>query len=575
VNNRHGLFGLVTLLSFLALMYFAKAVLIPFALAMLLAFVLTPLIDRLERWRFTRVAAVSVVSFCVFVFLGFLTWVVITQVLNVARQLPSYQTNLRAKLAAIKGPVGPGLERTWKTIEELSQELTFTEIDRPKAIEVEVREPRPSAIEMLRAISTPILKPLGTAAIVIVFVVFMLLKREELRDKLIRLIGPGRITITTQAFDEATVRVTRFLFMTTLINSGHGLVVGVLLYLIGLPNAALWGILTALLRFIPYLGPWLAGLLPITLSFIVFDSWTQPVLTVAMIICIEVISNNIMEPWLLGAYTGVSSMALIVAAVFWTWLWGAIGLFLSTPLTVCLVVLGKYIPPLRFLQILLADEPVLAPSERFYQRLLAMDLQESETLLKEFHAKHTIDETCEDLLLPALKLIEQDLHTGALDEGRYEFVVEKMKEVMSELFNSIRKEDDRIAPSGLVLCIAGRDAVDEAASMIFSVFLRTKGIHSEWVTAEALAGELVELVENKQPAAICVSALPPAAVTHAKYLCKRLRSRFPKVPLLIGLWQAPDLEKATEALTEAGADRLVNNLHEGFSQVQQWILTPV
>jgi hypothetical protein len=268
-------------------------------------------------------------------------------------------------------------------------------------------------------------------------------------------------------------------------------------------------------------------------------------------------------------------MALIVAAVFWTWLWGPIGLFLSTPLTVCLVVLGKYIPQLRFLHILLADEPVLAPPERLYQRLLAADLPEVDNLMKEYLQQHEIDDMCETLLLPALRLIEQDLHTGALDEGRYELVIEKMKTVISELIDSYNLQQKRAAESGLVLCIASRDAADDAASMLFSFFLQNKGIHAEWVSAEALAGELLELVESKQPAVICVSALPPAAVTHAKYLCKRLHSRFPKLPLLIGLWQSAESEKTVARLTEAGADRVVHNLKEGLTQVQQWILVPV
>ncbi len=573
LNNRHGLLVLITFLSFLALMYFAKAVLVPFALAILLSFVLTPLINQLQRLRFRRSAAVAMVTFCVFALLGFLCWVVFDQMLTLARELPRYQNNLRTKLATVR-TIGPRLERTWKTIEELNQEFTLVDTQQPKAIEVEVREPGPSALEMIRAIFTPFIKPLGTAAIVIVFVVFMLLKREELRDKLIRLIGPDRITVTTQALDEATVRVSRYLVMQTMINGGQGLVVGILLYLIGVPNAALWGVLSAVLRFIPYLGPWLAALMPITLSFVVFDSWTAPLITVLMFMCLEIISNNVLEPWLVGAYTGVSSMALIVAAVFWTWLWGSVGLLLSTPLTVCLVVLGKYIPQLRFLHILLGDDPVLAPSERLYQRLLAVDFQEAETLLKEYLQEHTIGETCEGMVLPALRLIEQDLHTGALDEGRYEFVVEKLKDAMSKLFVSAG-DQDAVGDSGLVLCIASRDTADEAAAMIFSVLLQTKGIQAEWVSVETLAGELVELVENKQPAVICISGLPPAVVNHAKYLCKRLRSRFPKLSIIVGLWQAAELEKATPILMEAGADRVVNSFREATTQVQQWILTPV
>ena len=515
----------------------------------------------------------AMVTISVFGLFAFLMSVVFTQFINVARELPLYQNNLRTKLAELRGPVGPGLARTWRSLEELGRELTLDDTGRPKAVEVEVREPPPSAIEMLKLVLMPVLKPLGTAVIVVVFVVFMLVKREELRDKLIRLIGPERITVTTEAIDEATHRVSRYLLMQTMINGGQGLIVGALLYFIGLPNAALWGILSMVLRFIPYLGPWMAALMPITLSFIVFDSWTPPLLTIAMFACLELLNNNVFEPWLLGAYTGVSSMALIVAAVFWTWLWGTVGLLLSTPLTVCLAVIGKYIPQLSFLHILLGDEPVLSPSERLYQRLLAADVKEADRVLQEELKQKTLDETSSTLLLPALRLVEQDFHMGALDETRYEFVIGKMKEVLSSTYLAVARNDAaEMAQDGLVLCFAGRDSADEVAAMIFAILLRSKGMEAEWVSADALAGELVELVEEKRPSVINISALPPSAVTHAKYICKRLRTRFTDLRLLVGLWETTvELDKAVELLTAAGADRVVTIPAEGIAQVQQWL----
>ena len=566
---------LLAFLGTLLLLYFAKPVLIPFALAILLSFVVTPLVERLQHnLRFPRVAAVGVVTFSVFLLLAILTGVLFSQFLNVARDLPKYQNNLRTKLVELKGPVGPGLERTWRILEELGRELSTEEAtDRPQPLEVQVLEPRPSAIEMLRLMLIPILKPLGTALVVIVFVVFMLMKREELRDKLIRLIGPHRITITTEALDEATLRVSRYLLMQTMINGGQGFVVGLFLYIIGVPNAALWGILSMFLRFIPYLGPWMAALMPITLSFIVFDTWTQPLITILMFASVELLTNNVFEPWLLGASTGVSSMALIVAAVFWTWLWGAPGLLLSTPLTVCLVVIGKYIPQLSFLHVLLAAEQVLAPDERLYQRLLAADMKEADRVLRDELKEKTLDETGQTLLLPALRLIERDYQLGALDEQRYEFVIERMKEVISATYLSSTGNDAaKPAQQGLVLCVAARDVADEAAAMIFAVLLRSKGIEAEWVSADALAGELLDLVREKQPAVICISSMPPSAVNHAKYICKRLRTRFTELPILVGLWESSvDPAQSIDPLTTAGADRVVSAPAEGVSQIQQWL----
>jgi predicted PurR-regulated permease PerM len=575
LNNRNPLLPVVALVGVIGILYFAKPVLVPLSLAVLLSFVLSPLVDRLQRrLPFTRTAAVAVVTVCVFLLLAILTAILFTQLLNVAKELPRYQNNLRTKITELKSPVGRGLDRTWQTLEELSRELTVTEPESPAVPEVEVREPTPSAIEVIRSMLVPILKPMGTALIVIVFTVFMLLKREELRDKVIKLIGPERLTVTTGAINEATIRVSRYLMMQTMINGGQGLVVGVLLYLIGVPNAGMFGILSAVLRFIPYVGPWLGAAMPIALAFIVFDNWMQPALTIAMFVCVELISNNIFEPWLLGSYTGVSSMALIVAAVFWTWLWGGAGLLLSTPLTVCLVVLGKYIPQLNFLYILLGDEPVLSPSERLYQRLLGSDQEEVDVLLQEEFKEHTLEEVSETLLFPVLQLIEQDLFMNALDEARYDVVIEKMKEVITGISSFSEKEEtsSRNVQGGLVLCFASRDAADEAASMILAALLRNKGIDAQWVSVESLAGELVHLVENQRPAAICISALPPNAVNHAKYLCKRLRSRFSKLPLLVGLWESTvELQKTTEILTEAGADLVVRAPAEGVAQLQQWI----
>ena len=575
MNNRNSLLPLITLLGVIAILYFAKPVLVPLSLAVLLSFVLSPLVERLQRrLPFTRAAAVAVVTFCVFLLLAVLTSILFTQLLNVARELPRYQNNLRTKITELRSPVGRGLDRTWQTLEELSRELTVAEPESPAVPEVEVREPTPSALEVIRSMLVPILKPIGTAMIVIVFTVFMLLKREELRDKVIKLIGPERLTVTTGAINEATVRVSRYLMMQTLINGTQGLVVGVLLYFIGVPNAGMFGILSAVLRFIPYVGPWLGAAMPIALAFIVFDNWMQPTLTIAMFVCLELITNNVFEPWLLGSYTGVSSMALIVAAVFWTWLWGGAGLLLSTPLTVCLVVLGKYIPQLNFLHILLGDEPVLSPSERLYQRLLGSDQEEVDFLLQEDFKEHSLEELSETLLFPVLQLIEQDLFMNALDEARYEVVIEKIKEVITGVANLSEKEESTAKPDegNLVLCFASRDAADEAASMIVAAVLRNKGIDARSVSVDSLAGELVDLVESQQPAAICISALPPNAVNHAKYLCKRLRSRFSKLPLLVGLWESTvELGKTTEILLEAGADRVVRTPAEAVAQLQQWL----
>src|SRR5690606_12816327 len=272
------------------------------------------------------------------------------------------------------------------TVQELSEELQKAASGKPEGEtvrKVEVIEAPPSAMEVLRGMLGPVVKPIGTGAVVVVFVIFMLLQREDLRDRLIALVGVQDLHTTTRAMDDAAARVSRFLLMQLLINGMQGVAVAVGLWLIGVPNAMLWGALTTVLRFIPYLGPWLAAMMPIALSCAVFEGWSEPLMTVGLFVVLELVSNNFLEPWLYGTRTGVSQLALLVAAVFWTWMWGAAGLFLSTPMTVCLVVMGKYIPQLQFLSIMLSDEPVLKAPQRFYQRLLARDPEEAETLLDE------------------------------------------------------------------------------------------------------------------------------------------------------------------------------------------------
>ena len=302
---------------------------------------------------------------------------------------------------------------------------------------------------------------LGVTGIVIVLVVFFLVRREDLRDRFIRLVGKGQLTVTTQMLEDAATRVSRYLSMLFLINATFGIAVGVGLYLIGVPNAILWGILATTLRFIPYIGPWIAAAMPVGLSMAVSAGWGTPALTVALFVTLELFSNNVMEPWLYGKNTGMSAVAVLVAAVFWTWLWGIAGLLLATPLTVCLLVIGKHVPELSFLDILLGNEPVFEPMKRVYQRLLAGDPEEAAELVEADLEKRTLIEVYDSLLLPALALVESDWHRGDLDEVRHEFVLQSLKEMISER--------DEHPPE-----VAGTDNVEEAncRAPVSSVCLR-------------------------------------------------------------------------------------------------------
>lgn len=397
----------------IASLYFGQDVLIPLAMAVLLSFLLSPVIALLQSWRFGRIPAVLTVVVLAFVLSGALAWVVAGQLYSLANTLPKYQQNLQAKINSVWKPLGKGLDKSSATVREIDKQLSNlpnepTQAASPGVMKVEIVQSRWSALSLLRNAFGPILRPLGTAGIVIVFVIFMLLNREDLRDRLIYLIGPGQLHATTEALDDAASRVSRYLLIQSMINGAQGVAVGIGLFAIGVPNAVLWGLLTAILRFIPYIGPWVAALAPITLALAVFDGWTQPLMTVGLILVLELISNNVIEPWLYGASIGVSPFALLVAAVFWTWLWGTAGLMLSAPLTVCLVVMGKYIPQLEFLSALLGDKPVLEPKARFYQRLLATDQQEAGEVLDEYLKENPLVDACDTILIPALGLAEQD-----------------------------------------------------------------------------------------------------------------------------------------------------------------------
>jgi methylmalonyl-CoA mutase cobalamin-binding subunit len=325
----------------------------------------------------------------------------------------------------------------------------------------------------------------------------------------------------------------------------------------------------------------MAAVMPIGLSMAVFDGWTRPLLVVGLFVVLETITNNVMEPWLYGTSTGVSSLALILAALFWTWLWGSVGLILSTPMTVCLVVMGKYLPQLEVFTILLGDQPVLDPQTRFYQRLLAMDQEEATELLEKSLKEESFVSVCDTVLLPSLVLAEQDRHRGALDESRAKYVLQSVREIIEEVHEAavtvklpdvtLEREPDASATRGFaVLCLPGRDEADEIGAMLFAKVLRGEGIEAAFISVLALASEMVEQVERYKPDVVCISSLPPSALTHARYLSKRVRARFPDLPILVGLWTAQgDLSRALERLGLREGGKVVSSFAHGLEDIRQ------
>jgi predicted PurR-regulated permease PerM len=554
-------------------LYMAKSLLVPLTLAVLLSFLLMPVCDWFERRRSGRIPAVLVTAILGFTMLGAMTWVAVVQMTHLSPKIPEYQKNIQAKLSSVNEYAAD----KWSAITKQTSGIGANPLISAKAAEPQGTIDLPFSVRVLSTPMNPLqvfggmfgtlLETLGTIGIVIVLVVFFLIRREDLRDRFIHLVGKGHVTVTTQMLEDANTRVSRYLSMLFLVNVIFGTSVGVGLYLIGVPSAILWGILATALRFIPYVGVWIAAAMPIALS-LASTGWVVPILTVGLFVMLELINANVLEPWLYGKHTGVSPVAILVAAVFWLWLWGPVGLLLATPLTVCLLVIGKHVPQLSFLDVLLGNEPVFEPKKRIYQRLVAGDQEEADELLEDLLEHSPLADVYDAVLIPALALAETHWHRGEFNDGKHKFIIESLKEMIQDRIDRQQElqaqeisadTQDANADSGQVdqinsprlsiLSLPARSEADEIAAMMLAQVLETRSCVVQALSVTSLASEMVELVERRKADVVCISATPPGAMMHARYLCKQVRRRFPKVKLVVGLWDMQgDLEKAKERI---------------------------
>jgi predicted PurR-regulated permease PerM len=591
-----------------ATLYFARELLIPLALSALLTFLLSPLVTRIERW-IGRIAAVLLVVALIFTGFGAAGWMLTRQLVDLATKLPEYKGNIVAKMHAFELPKGGAFTRLSQTMEELKQELpggtataapTITQEpgkpgsavgspplspSHPVPVEM-VETSKASPIELVQLIIAPLLGPFGMAALVLVLVICMLFQREDLRNRLIRLIGQGRISATTRAMDDAGRRVSRYLLMQLLVNVTYGTVIAIGLYFIGVPDAVLWGALGTVLRFIPYIGPALATALPTFLALAVSPHWRVPILTLSLFVGLELLLNNVMEPLLYGAHTGVSSIALIVAAVFWTWLWGPLGLVLATPLTVCLVVLGRHVPRLSFLSVVLSDEEALTPAEDCYHRLIAPGEHGELELVESYLKANSLTALYDSVFIPVLTAAETDARAELLDIAQLSNVEQTMRDIIEDLGTrpavpsraSLEKASSAgdeeapslpdLAPDCRVYCLPARADRDELAGAMLVQLARQQGFGAQNAPAKLVAGELLALVEKADVDVICISVVAPSTVIHARYLCLKLRSFLPRLKIVVGLWGATeDLTEATKRLRDSGADEVVTLLAEALVQL--------
>jgi predicted PurR-regulated permease PerM len=579
--------GAIVLFGTIAALYLARAILIPFAFALTVTFLLTPVVALLQRLRIGRIASVFATVLVSMAVAGGIAWTISNQLVDVASRLPQYSQNIKAKIAAFHLPATGEFGHASESLREVARELTSAAAPalpqqgpsrtQPNAapappISVSVVPSPGSGWTELRNLGPSVLGPLGQAGIVVIFTVFMLLKREDLRNRLLRLAGIGKLNRTTQALDDASNRISRYLLMQFLVNASFGALFGFGLYLIGLPNPALWGVVAGLLRIVPYVGTPVAAILPFALSLAVFDGWLRPVLVFLLVAGLELIIANFVEPWLYGAYVGISSLALLVSAAFWAVLWGPAGLILSTPLTVCVVVLGRHIPQLSFLHILLGDEPVLAAEAQLYQRLLAMDHLEAQSIVNHALIGKSLIELYDSVLIPALNMAEQDRHKGAIDAAREEFLFLSINEMIVE-FSEYQPMPDAERLQARVLCLPAHDRADEVTGAMLAQILERKGLPTLSFSIDGSSpNEWLATIEAGESDVVCIPALPPYAFAPARALCKEIRERFPKLKVVVCVWGfSGDKDKAKARFERTQPDRLSTSLAEAVEHVGELV----
>ena len=577
-------------------LYFGREVLVPIALAVLMSFVLAPLVRLLQRWFVPRIVAVAIVVLIAFGAVFSLGSLMVSQVNQLAGDLPRYQSTLREKIHSLRAAAAATgtLERASEVLQDLSSEL-----DKPnrtatprlgadsttaaKPIPVEVRQPDPGALQTLVALISPLIHPLATTGIVVIFVIFILMQMQDLRNRLVRLAGSQDLQRTTAAIDDAGQRLSR-LFLTQLgLNAGFGLVIGTGLWLIGVPSAALWGMLACVLRFVPYIGAAISAILPLVLAAAVGPDWTLVLWTAALFLVVEPLVGHVLEPILFSHGTGLSPVAVIASATFWTWLWGPIGLILATPLTICVVVLGRYVDRLKFLDVMFGDEPALTPAELVYQRMLARDPVEAAEQARNFLKQKPLLAYYDEVLVPGLRLAQADAERGLLDDER----TLRIRDAVAEIIDDLSTHEDKVeraAPDEPaseeerplakineteeslkkdatslpeqwrtkqpVLCIPGLGLLDEAVALMVAQLIERDGIGARVEQADALSVSRIFTLDTKDVALVCLCYVESATSAQVRYALRRLRRKAPDAFILVTMLGAFNTTDARETLKD-------------------------
>jgi predicted PurR-regulated permease PerM len=548
-------------------LYLGRTLLMPVAVAALLTFLLSPVVRFFER-RLPRIVAVILVAVLAFSVLGVLAWGLALQASSLAEDIPTYRDHLKQKIADVRGASrGNVIEKMQSATAEVVEELQKG--DKPakpadKPVPVVVKPPAPALWPPPAVLDT-----LGNVGFVLSLVIFMLMDRLKLRDGLIRVVGFGRIATTTKAMDEAAQRISDYLTRQTLVNGSFGLGVALGAVALQLPYAFLWGALAGVLRFIPYVGPWAAALIVSVFGLAVFDGWLRPALVMGLFVSMELFTSFVMETYLYSQSAGISQVALLLAIAFWTWVWGPVGLALATPLTVCLVVLAKYVPDFQLVTMLLSDEPVMGPNQSYYQRLLAQNESDATQVVRNHITAQPGASAFDEILVPALNLAERDHQCGRITDADMRFVVEAIRGLVDELDIPQPRTPSIREPSRLLGLPAHAEG-DEATLRMLERCLDAGRFTLEIASPHFLVSEIISLIEQGEPAAVVIGALAGAGENAPSRLVRRLRARFPDLPIVLGLWgmRAADAAVARKGTLFEGADRLAVTVSDACAELQ-------
>ena len=577
-----------------ALLYWARPILIPVALSLLLTFLLSPIVDALQKLRLPRVPSVVIVVIFTVALIGSFGWMTVRQVVSFANEFPQYRDNIAEKISDLKrfgkgGPIG----KVQQTVEEVKKQIDKEEggKEKPKPAPAPAAQPAPSSPWSISLGAATAIELLGSAGLVVILVIFMLIDRLELRNRLIRLFGFGRMSITTKALEEVAQRISRYLLMQSIINGSYGLAVGLSLYLVGLPYAFMWGLFAGLLRFIPYAGVWIGLVVPSALAWAIFPDWLWPLIVIGVFLVLEFTVAMILEPLLYGHSAGVSQVALLIAIAFWAWIWGPVGMIMATPMTVCLVVLGKYIPQLNFLVVLLSDEPVMRTETTYYQRLLASDYDEAyEIVDKYMEGDHAKDQVYDQILLPALYQAKCDYRLGKLTPQDESFMQRATADILDEIAANHKngaaendagaKERKQEPRRGEDLAILGCPAHDETDALAMTMLQRLLEFEHCQLQISNNPNDLNidRLSRARKPVLICIGSVAPGGVAKARHLAKRVRAELPIAQIVVGRWglanEFNDIEEQRKLLLAAGADQIVSTLMEARNVILEFCESP-